>query len=208
MNKGECVVLVFSKAPVPGSVKTRLLPELNADDAARLYRELLERTLNTVAASAMCDTQLWCTPDTNDPFFVECRDKYHVQLRLQSGRDIGERMYAAIAANLSDYRSVLLVGCDCPELQQADLVTARDKLASCYDAVLGPASDGGYYLIGMKAAHRDVFADISWGMNTVLSDTRERLRTLGLACYELPVRWDLDDAESLRKYRNLVASCL
>ena len=129
MNKGEFVVVVFSKAPVPGTVKTRLLPDLNADDAARLYRELLERTLNTVTGNALWHTQLWCTPVTDDPCFLEYRDKYHVQLRLQSGNDIGERMYSAITANLPFYKYVLLIGCDCPELQHADLVTARDKLA-------------------------------------------------------------------------------
>ena len=205
MNKGECAVLVFSKAPVPGTVKTRLLPVLNADDAARLYRELLERTLNTVTGNAQWHTQLWCTPTIDHPCFLECRDKYQVELRLQSVGDIGERMHRAISESLRNFRSALLIGCDCPELQHADLVTARDKLADGYDVVLGPASDGGYYLIGMAAAHREVFTGINWGMNTVLPVTRDRIRGLRLACYELPDRWDLDNVEDMKKYRNLVA---
>ena len=193
-------MLVFSKAPLPGTVKTRLHDELSADAAASLYRELLERTLLTVTDNAPWPTQLWCTPATDDPCFMECRDKYHVKLHRQSGGDIGDRMYAAIAANLADYRSVLLVGCDCPELQQTDLVTARNKLADGYDAVLGPAEDGGYYLIGVNTVYREMFTGIRWGTESVLEETRNRLRDLRLKYHELPVRWDLDDVEDLKRY--------
>ena len=192
MINPDCVVLVFSKAPVPGNVKTRLLPALSANAAARLYRELLERTLCTVTSNARWHTQLWCTPVTDDPCFIECRDKYQLQLRLQSGSDIGERMYRAIAANLPQYQSLLLVGCDCPELQSADLETARDKLANGYDIVLGPATDGGYWLIGLRKHEPRLFEGIPWSTDTVFCETLKRAKEMRLSVHQLRERRDID----------------
>ena len=205
MIRHDCTVLAFSKAPVPGTVKTRLLPALNENEAARLYRELVVRTLDTVTDSRIAGwrVQLWCTPVTDHPFFVECRDKYGVELQLQARGDLGVRMHAAIAAAMTESDSVLLIGCDCPELQLADLVKARQELRLDADVVLGPSEDGGYYLIGMKTPQALLFQDIPWGGPTVLDVTRGRLRGRGLRSYELPLRWDLDDMVDLQRYRQM-----
>lgn len=202
MVRFDCTVLVFSKAPVPGTVKTRLLPEVNEIEAARLYCELVARTLSTVNKSNIAGwrVQLWCTPVTDHPFFVECRDKFGVELRLQSRGDLGVRMHAAITDAVTESNSVLLIGCDCPELQQADLITARQELRSEADVVLGPSEDGGYYLIGMNTPQPELFRDVPWGGASVLEVTRNRLRGWGLKTYELPIRWDLDDAVGLQRY--------
>jgi hypothetical protein len=197
----DCAVLVFTKAPAPGAVKTRLMPALSAVETAELYRELLERTLNTITEPGEWVTQLWCAPGVDHPYFQACRSRFHVALHAQRGRDLGERMHRAITATLRDYRTVLVIGCDCPDLRRSDLATARAKLADGYDVVLGPAEDGGYYLIGMRAAHRELFAGIHWGEATVLGATRDRLQTLRLRHYELPVRWDLDDVEDFERYK-------
>lgn len=200
MTDNDCAVLVFSKAPVPGTVKTRLIPELNETGAARLYEELAYRTLSKVTGQRPWDVQLWCTPVMDHPFFQDCSDRYKVGLHLQSGRDLGERMYSAAAAALTRYRSVILIGCDCPELDQSDLDSAKIRLDDGYDAVLGPCEDGGYYLIGLRASHKKIFNSIEWGSRAVMEDTRNRLRTLELDWYELPLRWDLDDMEDLGRY--------
>jgi rSAM/selenodomain-associated transferase 1 len=201
MIKRDCAVLVFSKAPVPGAVKTRLQPMLNAAGAAELYRELLHRTLRTITSGPGWDTRLWCSPVIDHPCFQECRERYGVDLRLQSGRDVGARMYSAIADTLEHYRSVLLVGCDIPALQYADLEAGRRKLADDYDVVLGPAEDGGYYLIGMNTPRPELFTGMDWGSAAVLEATRKRLRDLRLKCHELPERWDLDTVADLERYR-------
>lgn len=206
MSKKKCAVLVFSKAPVPGTVKTRLIPALNEVDAALLYQQLIERTLNTVIRTGTSKTQLWCTPITEHPYFLYCEDKFNIELRLQSGKDLGERMYYALSATLLDYHSVLLVGCDCPELRHEDLYTAMEMLADGYDAVLGPSADGGYYLIGVSTVNKKIFDGIQWGQDTVLNDTRNRLKELKFNFHELPERWDLDDAEDLKRYQNLISS--
>jgi len=195
---------VFSKVPVPGTVKTRLLPAVNEIDAALIYKELVKRTLNTVITVDYLGVQLWCTPVADHPFFLECQEKYELDLCLQSGGDIGDRMQAAIKATLRGDNSVLVVGCDCPELRAEDLSTARDKLRDGYEVVLGPSEDGGYYLIGMKEPHPDLFNGIHWGEPTVLKETRDRLSRLGLSCYELPLRWDLDDEVDLKRYRGML----
>lgn len=200
MIRYQCTVQVFSKAPVPGTVKTRLLPVVNETDAAQIYRGLIERTLDTVSAAGNLGVQLWCTPVVDHPFFLECREKYDLDLHLQTGGNIGERMQAALKETLWGDNSVLVIGCDCPELQAHDLSTAWDKLRSGYDVVLGPSEDGGYYLIGMNELHPKLFRGIHWGGPTVLEETRKRSEKLGLSCYELPLRWDVDDADDLARY--------
>lgn len=205
MVRYDCTVAVFSKAPVPGTVKTRLLPALNEVDAAWIYRELVTRTLKTVSGclSTGWRVELWCTPVADHPFFVECRDKYGVELRLQPRGDLGARMRIAIGEVLAESDSMLLIGCDCPELQQADLETARQALQMEADVVLGPAEDGGYYLIGMNSPQPALFRDIPWGGATVFDITRKRLHERGLRPYTLPIRWDLDDAQDLQRYRQM-----
>lgn len=200
MVRFECTVLVFSKAPVPGTVKTRLIPRISETDAAVIYKELVERTLNTVTAVDYLGLQLWCTPVDDHPFFLACQEKYELDLCLQSGGNIGDRMQAAVKETLWGDNSVLVIGCDCPELQAEDISTARDKLHTGSDVVLGPSEDGGYYLIGMKELHPELFRGIHWGESTVLEETRYRLAQSGLSCYELPLRWDLDDADDLDRY--------
>ena len=200
MIRYECTVLVFTKAPIPGTVKTRLLPAINETDAAQIYKELVERTLNTASTVGNLGVHLWCTPVVDHPFFLECQERYELDLCLQTGGNLGDRMQAAIKETLWGDNSVLVIGCDCPELQAEDLSIARDKLRFDYDVVLGPSEDGGYYLIGMKELHPELFRGIHWGGPTVLEETRNRLAEMGLTCYELPLRWDLDDAEDLNRY--------
>lgn len=205
MTGHECAVLVFSKAPVPGTVKTRLIPPLDEVEAAELYRQLVERTLGLFINGNIGSLQLWCTPVIDHPFFVDCKNSMELDLYLQHGSDLGERMYNAISYVLSDYKSVLLIGCDCPELNLEDLVTGHKSLVNGCDVVLGPCEDGGYYLIGMRKPHREIFENINWGRASVLDETRSRLNKLGLNYCELTEKWDLDDIDGLERYWKLVS---
>lgn len=112
-------------------------------------------------------------------------------MRVQEGDDLGRRMQHALARALRDYRHAMLIGCDCPGLEAADLKQAAAWLLAGYDAVFGPAADGGYYLIGLNRADDALFTDIEWGGHVAMAQTRRRLRQLGWRWHELPVRHDV-----------------
>ena len=196
--KKEAVLLVFTKTPVPGRVKTRLLAVTSPEQAAAIAVELLRRTLDTARRSSVRDIELWCTPTTRHPTLVELGEDFCAALQTQTGADLGERMFSAMEQALDNYNYVMLAGSDCIDLAVADLDLAREKLAEGYDVVLGPSLDGGYHLIGLSRLYRELFTGIEWGTDRVLQDTRERVAQLDLTLYELPERRDLDRPEDLK----------
>ncbi len=191
------VLKIFSKAPVAGAVKTRLIPALGAEGAARLQRWLTRRTVAVACAAGYERVELWCAPHSRHPFFGELAGTYPVVLREQWGMDLGERMLNALAHDTACGAGVL-IGSDCPDLSSAMLVRARQALAKAGTAVvLGPAVDGGYVLIGMHEPVPGLFSEMPWGTAAVLSLTRQRLRALGVASAELKPLRDLDRPEDL-----------
>lgn len=192
-------ILVFAKAPVPGTVKTRLLPALDAQDAAALQHALLRHTLATVCAMPY-PVELWCSPDAGHPAFGELRAQFAVALAVQRGADLGERMAFACNDALQRAQHVIIVGCDCPTLTGADLQTAAAHLRHDSDVVLGPARDGGYWLIGLCRFDAALFTDVPWGSAAVLTTTIQRLRDLRWRWQLLTERGDIDrptDLDSL-----------
>ena len=194
----KTALLVFTRTPDPGSVKTRLLSVMDAQRAVTIQADLLQRTLETARASAADNIELWCTPTTQHPVLLELEDRFSLTLRSQAGAGLGERMCFAMEQALQVYRHVALVGSDCMDLAAADIDLALEQLGAGTDVVLGPALDGGYYLVGLSRLYRELFAGIKWGTDQALQDTRERVAQLGLKLYELPVRRDLDRPEDLR----------
>lgn len=196
MTNSRNVLQVFSKPPRPGQVKSRLIPALGEAGAASLYRRLLEQTLETAAASHFGTLELW----TTDPADHETRQlavRHGARLQRQAGADLGERMSHALNIALSRARFAVLIGCDCPQLTSVDLRQAAGWLRSGADAVLGPATDGGYYLIALRRPILSLFSGIDWGTGQVLEQTRSRLRRGGLAWHELPEYRDIDRPEDL-----------
>ena len=196
-------LLVFAKEPVAGRVKTRLAAAIGGPAAAGVYLELAERTLAAAAAAHAAGVvgavELWCDPAADRPAFVAWRDRYGVALHAQRGGDLGARMQGALAAALARGTPALLVGTDCPGLDVAYIARAAAALAT-RDAVLGPADDGGYVLIGL-ARDLDVFGGMSWSTATVMAATRARLDALGATFAELPPLWDVDTPADLARYR-------
>ena len=184
-------VAVFARAPVPGRVKTRLAPRLGAEGAARLHASLVRRALATALEARIGPVELWCSPDSADPFFAQCHDELHVALYEQQGDDLGERMAHAFERALADGSALIVIGSDCPALTPADLVAARDALRSA-DAAITPAEDGGYVLIALKRPVEPLFQSMAWGTAEVMAQTRERLAKAGVAAVELATRWDVD----------------
>jgi len=192
-------VVVFARAPLPGRAKTRLIPALGAHGAARVHRQLVMRTLATVSSAAAtregAGVTLRVAPQVGHPLFERLRRAHGLRLRAQRGADLGQRMHHALAAELCACPAAVLVGSDCPGLRTDDISTALGALsdpAAGVDAVLGPALDGGYWLIGLRRPAMGLFQGVEWGSGHVAAQTRQRLRRLGWRWLELPARADLD----------------
>lgn len=210
MTRNNSRILVFARAPAIGAVKTRLIPRLGAEGAARLHAALVRHTVRTAVSAALAPVELWCTPDTKHPFFVACAAEFGVALEGQIGADLGARMNHALTHALDRARFALLVGSDCPTLDAEGLAEALQALASGADAAITPATDGGYVLIGLRRPAAALFDDMPWGTGAVMEHTRERLRTLGWQWHETAPLADLDTpddldtaAESLRSIPDL-----
>jgi hypothetical protein len=197
-------VLVFTRTPVPGQVKTRLIPAIGAARAANLHRAMVWRTVVTATEAGVGPVSLWCTPASEHPFFGEIQQAFAIRAHVQSGSDLGERMHRAFQSQSGDAPGALLVGTDCPFLASEDLQQAAQALRGGADAVIGPAEDGGYYLIGVRASDRAVFSGIAWGSDEVLAATRQRFRELGWQWRELATRRDVDRPADLHALDDLL----
>ena len=199
---GRTLIAVLARAPVPGEVKTRLVPRLGPAGAAQLHARLVKHTLATLAMSRIGPLELWCAPDPQQSFFQAFQRTLGLSLRAQPEGDIGARMSEAARDALSRAKGVVVVGTDVPSLTSDDLRNARVALDAGHDAVLGPAEDGGYYLIGLRRHAPALFEDIAWSTQHVLEATRQRLRELGWRWHELPTRWDIDRPEDVDRLQN------
>ena len=194
-------ILVFARAPQPGRVKTRLAEGVGAGRATEVYRQLLEQTVARAAASGLAPVELLVTPDTLHPFFSTLVDRYGVTIGVQAPGDLGQRMASALESALRDSDFVLLIGSDCPVLDGDYLLSATELLDKGADAVVGPAEDGGYVLIGLRRFDARLFDDIPWGSDRVMQLTRRRLQALGWCWEELPPLWDLDRPDDLLRWQ-------
>jgi rSAM/selenodomain-associated transferase 1 len=191
-------IAILAKAPVPGFAKTRLIPALGAERAALLAARLIARAAEIASRSAVGPVTLWAAPDQSDSLFQALRVRHAMTLARQSEGDLGTRIHTAIAAANGP---ALVIGTDCPALTSDHLRSAADILRRGTDAVILPAEDGGYVLIGVRAPRAAIFEPMCWGSPRVLGETRRRLRALRLTWQEPVMLWDLDlpaDIERLR----------
>lgn len=198
-TRGQAPLAILAKAPIPGRVKTRLMPALGAEGACRLHERLLRHAVGTaLAATSPQRITLWTALDHAHPMFRELADRHGIRLRAQPEGDLGERMYHALQA--MDAPGVL-IGSDCPALTPALLKRCQAALTDA-DAVFLPVEDGGYALVGVRRADHRLFAAIDWGTNRVMAQTRDRADELDwrLVC---PARlWDVDRPEDLDRLVN------
>ena len=187
-------IAILAKAPVPGYAKTRLIPALGADGAAALQAAMLKRTLATALAAGIGPVTLWCAPDCLHPAFAEAAAQ-GVELAEQPAGDIGQRMQAAMAAATTT-GGVIVIGTDCPALTPGHLRQAAAALAG-EDAVVIPAEDGGYVLLGLRQANAAVFSGVAWSTPQVMAQTRARLAAAGLRHAEFSPLFDVDRSSDL-----------
>lgn len=203
MNKILNKLLIFTKSPVLGEVKTRLQPDFSPEQSLILHKKLMLNTLELTKELNNIDVDLCCTPNRNTSFFLECENKYPVTLIDQQGADLGERMAFAISVSLQTYSKVIIIGTDCPDMDEHYIKMAIEALNE-NDVVIGPAADGGYVLLGLTRFSPELFSNILWGSDTVLKQTRDILNEIDWSWHELEEKHDVDRPEDLLRYNNLI----
>jgi rSAM/selenodomain-associated transferase 1 len=205
-TRGRCALGVMIKAPRAGASKTRLVPPLTHAEAARLSGAFLRDTAANMAEACAAHAGggvhpvAVYTPAGAEGAFDELLP-HGFALLAQRGETFGARLFHAAADLLRlGYESCCLIDSDSPTLPRALLVKAVAELGRPGDRlVLGPADDGGYYLIGLKRAHRRLFEEIAWSTGGVLAQTVGRAREISLDVGLLPAWYDVDDAPTLRR---------
>jgi rSAM/selenodomain-associated transferase 1 len=200
--RSTCAIAVMAKASIAGSTKTRLVPPLTEEEAATLNTVFLRDAAdNILAAAAFANISGWMAyaPTGSQPFFrAHLPDS--IGLLETVAPTLGECLFHASAMFLeAGHAAVCLINSDSPTLPVGYLIAAATALAAAGDrVVLGPSTDGGYYLIGLKRPHAEVFENIAWSTDQVFVQTRMRATALGLPIVELPTWYDVDDAEALQ----------
>lgn len=191
----DTAIVIFAKAPIPGLVKTRLAGYLTPEECAELYKCFF---LDIVASIDKLSYSLFVsfTPSEAEN---TVRDLVSPGISVfpQAGNDLGERMFnAALYISGLGKTKIIFIGADIPSLNE-DHIVQTVKFLDSYDLCIGPAYDGGYYLIGFKTPVPMLFKGIDWGTGKVLDQTQARIKELGLKCSLLPVLRDIDTIDDL-----------
>ncbi len=184
-------LIIFVKNLQYGKVKTRLAAKVGDDKAFEIYKTLLDHTYNVVRR-LNCDKYIFYSD------FIEENDIWSEDdciKVLQTGNGLGERMLHAFSMLFEkDYDRIAIIGSDCAELTSSVIENAFSKMNEA-DIVIGPADDGGYYLLGMKKRNEHLFQNISWSTSSVLEQTLAVCIKEGLSFYLLPVLSDIDEEQ-------------
>lgn len=195
------LLIVFAKNPEAGKVKTRLAQEVGDTKALEIYKALLNHTRG-ITGSLTCDKAVFYADEieVNDLWDEQIYQKY-----LQSGKSLGERMKEAFRVGFdAGYKRVIIIGTDCMMLQPMHIENGFQML-KVFDFVIGPAKDGGYYLMGMEEFHEPLFDDKAWSSNTVLYDTLKDIDDAGMNYKLLPELQDIDYLNDIPKDSQLLS---
>lgn len=208
-HQAESALVIFAKAPIPGEVKTRLCPPLTPDEAATLHGsfvlDMLERSkLAGAKLQLPFHRYLACAPSSELVFFKIMEERQDVRLLDQVGEDLGQRMHHTFVELFAKgYKQVIIVGTDVPTLPLSVYQEALTLLGRS-DVVLGPALDGGYYLIGLKQPAEKLFTGVPWSTGQVLAVTQQKAKTLGLSV-GLTTAWR--DVDTIADLQSLTTEC-
>ena len=188
-------LIIFIKNALPGNVKTRLAKDSSEEYALKVYEALLEHT-RKVSLEVELDRYLYYSDHVSegDQWSDSDFEKY-----IQADGDLGEKMTSAFEAALKKNDKVIIIGSDCIQLTP-DIIHLAFEALDRWDVVIGPALDGGYYLLGMKSMDAGLFQDIQWSTSLVSDQTLEKVITSGKTCHYLPSLSDIDYLEDWKKY--------
>jgi rSAM/selenodomain-associated transferase 1 len=208
--RGLCALAIMTKAPQAGQVKTRLVPPLKPDEAAALNKCFLRDTAAAISNAATgkdaCGIGVYM-PIGAESVYADILPT-NFSLLPQRGAQFGERLYfAALDLFKCGFKSVCLIDSDSPTVPADNFAQALKHLQRPGDRiVLGPCDDGGYYLIGLKKPHTELFERIDWSTERVLAQTMRNAAKIGLEAKLLPVEYDIDDGAALRRLSNELLS--
>lgn len=190
------LLIVFYRNPEPGKVKTRLAATIGAEKALAIYLSLVDATREIINGLPVDKVVFYSDRiEMNDQW-----DNGVYRKALQEGADLGSKMQNAFSwAFQSGYDRICIIGTDCPELS-AEIILKAFEFLEEGDAIIGPAKDGGYYLLGLTQLHPDLFINKNWGSYTVLDDTLQDFQRLELQYGKLPVLSDVDEEADLPPY--------
>lgn len=188
------VVAIFARAPELGKVKTRLADSVGELIALDAHRALLNRTIDVVASSGFA-AEIWLD---GDPRALPAQT---LPIRPQCAGDLGTRMLHTIADITARGRPAIIVGSDCPVIDEQYLRDAVRSLEHA-DVVIGPVEDGGYVLIGMSRLHASLFVDMTWSTPTVFAESLRRAEAAGLTTVVLGQLWDVDDGAGWQRWQS------
>jgi uncharacterized protein len=192
-------LIIFVKSPIAGEVKTRLASDIGVEKALKIYWQLLEIT-KKIASQFKGSKMIWSNKnwtDHSDYWPIES-----FQFHLQKGANLGEKMASAFDFHFKEgFNKLLLIGSDCPEINISVLNEAEQALDH-HDVIIGPAVDGGYYLIAMKKVHYELFEDMQWSHAQVLENTIQKAKIHFLSTYLLKTLSDIDDLADLKLLTN------
>ena len=186
---------VFARAPIRGQVKTRIAKELGDDVALNIHKRLCEKAVLTALSSDADAVEAWTTDASTRDYF----EAMAVECWVQQGVNLGTRMDFAMRHGLARHQRVIILGSDALSVSPAYLAEAFRSLEQS-EVVVGPATDGGYVLIGATRPVPELFRDMPWGTNEVMGHTLERLLSRGLGFHILGERWDVDTVQDVLTY--------
>lgn len=199
-------LIVFQKNPVLGKVKTRVAATLGDEQALDIYMQLLKHTYSMINQLQDVDTFIYFSEYIEsgmDEIFVD-----DVQFRVQKGIDLGSKMKNAFEDIFNDgYEKAVVIGTDCPEITASIIHDSFEKL-DLTDVVFGPAVDGGYYLLGKNAINTNLFDDMTWSHQNVLSDSIKRLNLKQQTFSLLEMLSDIDNEADWERYKNLISQTI
>ena len=202
MDPSAFHIAVFCKAPVAGSVKTRLIPAFGAEGAKDIYVQLAERTLATVRTTCEvreASASLWVADDPTHEAVQRWSQDFNLPTHQQVGADLGARMLHCLQTMSANHQRVLLIGTDCPVFTSAHLSSAANELNESCSWVFTPAEDGGYVLVGSNAPSAEPFVSIEWSTSEVMAQTRRALTAADIRWAETTTLWDVDTRADVRR---------
>ncbi len=190
-------IIIFAKAPQPGFAKTRLIPALGAEGAAKLAQQMLSHTLSEALAADIGTVELCSTPKIDNIAWQGITLPVGIEITDQGEGDLGARLARASERAIENAGSVLLIGTDCVEMSAALLREAAQSLHE-HDAVIHCTADGGYALLGLKRYSALLFSDMPWSTDAVASTTIARIGQLGWSLHVGQLLHDVDAPQDLK----------
>ncbi|HFD32565.1 MAG TPA: glycosyltransferase [Gammaproteobacteria bacterium] len=195
-------ILIFTKLPLPGKCKSRLIEVLGKNGAANLQAKLVKKIIMDLSGFNLCPFEIWQSEPGD--YFSQWLYKRNIKIpvHFQQGKDLGMRMVNAIEQTLREVSNVIIIGSDCLLYSYDYLATAITRLQN-NDVVIGPATDGGYVLIGMQQVFPMLFDGIHWGTDSVFEQTVAKLQAEKHRYHCLETLWDIDRSSDLNLVRQI-----